>query len=43
MAVNADLLRPEATRDPIVRLGEPITTDFFAMDTSDDAYGFAGI
>jgi len=39
MAVNADLLRPEATRDPIVRLGDVITTDFFAMDTSDDAYG----
>jgi nucleoside phosphorylase len=39
MKANAGLLRPEATRDPVVVRGDVLTTDFFAEDTSSDYYG----
>lgn len=39
MKANAGLLRPEATRDPVVVRGDVLTTDFFAEDTASDYYG----
>ena len=43
MKANAEALRPVATRDPKVWRGDVLTTDFFAEDTSTNAFGLQTI